>query len=493
MNQTVPALAHEVSSRWPKVSFLFWSVGVCVLAAFWFVFSYGYVEDDSFIHLEFARSVAEGHGFSFNGLVTNGDTAPLWVLILVAIHSLGLEWVECAKLACALGLVSTVLAIWRFALDVTGDAVRGQRLALAAVLVTVLNPYFVHWSFAGMESVTAIGVSLWAIRATFVGKMSWRKSLTGAALLGVGPLLRPELLLLAGICGPVLLWRYGRDAQSGPAARRWPHLMLLAAIMALPLAAWCAYAQVTFGSPIPNTNMAKRGGPLPEIASRLASVYAAGFAVTLALFPLVAASRLLRGKRSPQVLWILAIWPLICAIFYLADHTLVQTRYCLLSMPCLTFATLWLIEDTDRPVLLHATTAAMVLVSLVTVVLTVIPHVQNKKEGVLRYAEVGAFLRDHVPQDAPVAVYAIGELAFKTRHPLVDVGGITRPEVLPYLGDTKASVLWAKRNGARYYISSDVPEPGAVQVFSTSMPFFGWTFSRSKYRSTSHFAVYQLP
>ena len=381
MNQAVAALAYEVSSRWPKLSHLFWSVGACALAVSWFVFSYGYVEDDAFIHLEFARSVAAGHGFSFNGLVTNGDTAPLWVLVLVAIHSLGLEWVESAKLACALGLLSTVMAIWRFAQDVTGDAARGQRLALATVLATVVNPYFVHWSFAGMESVTAIGVSLWAIRATFVGRMSWGKSLTGAALLGVGPLLRPELLLLAGMCGPVLLWRHGRDAQSGPPARRWTRLMLLAAIMALPLAVWCAYAQVTFGSPIPNTNMAKRGGPLPEIAARLASVYTAGFPVTLALFPLAAAARLLRGKRSLAVLWILAIWPVACVIFYLADFTRLCRRVtCLLSMPCLTFATLWLIDDPDRPVLLNASTAAMVLVSLVTVVLTVIPHVTNKKE-----------------------------------------------------------------------------------------------------------------
>lgn len=492
MNQTVPALALG-SRRLPKVSVLFWSAGLCVLAVLWYVFSYGYLEDDAFIHLEFARSVAEGHGFSFNGLVTNGDTAPLWVLVLVAIHSFGLEWVECAKLACALGLVSTVLAIWCFAQDVAGDAVRGQRLALATVLVTVLNPYFVHWSFAGMESVTAIGVSLWAIRATFVGRLSQEKALTGAVLLGIGPLLRPELLLLAGICGPALLWRFGREEHSVPAPRRWTHLMLLVVIMALPLVAWCVYAQLTFGSPIPNTNMAKRGGPLPEIASRLASVYAAGFPVTLALFPLVAAARLLRGKRSSGVLWVLAAWPLGCVIFYLADHTLVQTRYCLLSMPCLTFATLWLIEDPDRPGLLHASTAAMVLVSLVTVVLTVIPHVANKKEGVRRFAEIGAFVRDHVPRDAPVGVYAIGELAFVTRHPLVDVGGITRPEVIPYLNDPKGALLWAKRNGARYYIVAENPEPGAVQVFSTSMPFFGWTFSRAKYRSAGPFAVYRLP
>jgi len=239
--------------------------------------------------------------------------------------------------------------------------------------------------------------------------------------------------------------------------------------------------------------MAKRGGPLPEIAARLASVYVAGFPVTLALFGLAGAARILRGKRAPVVLWVLATWPLVCVAFYLADHTLVQTRYCLLSMPCLTLATLLLIEDLERPTLLRLSAAAMVLASLVTVVLTVIPHIANKKEGVRRFAEIGAFLQDHVPADAPVAVEAIGELAFKTRHPLVDVGGITQTSVIPYLGDSKATLRWAKQNGARYFIADEAPEPGAVQVFSTRMPFFGWTLSRSRYGIAAPFSVYELP
>jgi hypothetical protein len=49
----------------------------------WFIHSWGYWEDDAYIHLEFARSVAAGHGFTFNGKVVYGDTAPLWVFLLV--------------------------------------------------------------------------------------------------------------------------------------------------------------------------------------------------------------------------------------------------------------------------------------------------------------------------------------------------------------------------------------------------------------------------
>ena len=314
-----------------------------------------------------------------------------------------------------------------------------------------------------------------------------------AILLGIGPLLRPELLLLAGIGGPVLLWRYWRFAQGESAALRWTRLATLAFILVLPVAIWCAYGVLTFGSAIPNTNIAKRGGPLAEVAPRLASVYAAGFPLTLGLFPLILATRLLQGKRTPAAVWILAGWPVLCVAFYLADHTLVQTRYCLLSMPSLSIALLWLIEDSNRTTLLRVATAAIVLVSVVTVGLTVVPHVENKKEAVRLFAQIGTYLQDHVPHDAPVAVYAIGELAFKSRHPLVDIGGITRPGVMPYLSDPQATLQWAKRNGARYFIGGMAPEPGAVALFTTSMPFLGWTFKHSLYRSTEPFSVYALP
>ena len=493
MSQPIPALAHDVPGRWPKVNFLFWSVGLAVLSVLWFIYSYGYIEDDAFIHLEFARSVAEGHGFAFNGLITNGDTAPVWVLVLVALHALGIEWIVSAKLACALGFVSTVLALICLVRDLTPRESQFQRLAPAVVAVTVLNPFFVHWSFSGMESVTAVGVSLWAIRAAFVRPASWGGSVLGAVLLGIGPLLRPELLLLAGIGGPVVLWRYWRFAQSDSAALRWARLAALAVLMALPLVIWCVYAQLTFGSPIPNTNVAKRGGPLAETAPRLASVYFAGFPVTLALFPLAVAVHVLEGRRAPLAIWVLALWPVLCVAFYLADHTSVQTRYCLLSMPCLSLVTLWLIGNSERRALLPLATAVMVLVSVATLGLTVIPHVENKKETVRLFAQVGSYLQDQVPKDAPVAVYAIGELAFTSRHPLVDIGGITRPSVIPYMNDPDATLAWAKRNGARYFITSRPPEAGAVLVYSTSMPFLGWTFKHSRYRASEPFRIYKLP
>ncbi|HMH77795.1 MAG TPA: hypothetical protein VK547_14275, partial [Candidatus Udaeobacter sp.] len=39
--------------------------------------------DDSWIHMQFARNLAEGRGFSYNpGVPVSGSTAPLWTLAL---------------------------------------------------------------------------------------------------------------------------------------------------------------------------------------------------------------------------------------------------------------------------------------------------------------------------------------------------------------------------------------------------------------------------
>src|SRR5919197_4892312 len=46
----------------------------------------GFPLDDSWIHLHFARNLAEGAGFAYNpGVPVAGSTAPLWTLLLAAV------------------------------------------------------------------------------------------------------------------------------------------------------------------------------------------------------------------------------------------------------------------------------------------------------------------------------------------------------------------------------------------------------------------------
>jgi hypothetical protein len=469
------------------------SVAICLLIglASWLFYSYGYIEDDAFIHLEFARSVSEGGGFAFNGHVVNGDTAPLWVMLLATLHAAGLGWIASAKVLDVLGILLALTGVWRIVRDLAVMSSSHRFLVPAAVLMIGVNPYFVHWSFSGMEAVTALGVSLWAIWATFLSfDTSWRRISMGAALLSVGPLLRPELLFLGAICGPALLYQSWRiEAKSG-LTRRTIVVISLGTAMALPTLLWAAYAIHAFGAVVPTTNAAKRGGDFVSVATRLASVYLVGFGVTLALIPFVA-GRLMK-PRVPGIIWILLLWPLACAAFYLLDHTSVQTRYCLLSMPCFAIAVLWLLAEARSPAQASGGFAAIMVVSIVELALIVVPHVTNKVRLASNVSTAVEFIRNKLPPDAPIAVYGIGQYAFESRHPLIDMGGITRPGVLPYLNDLPGAIRWARSQGAQYYIGGDPPEADAARVFSYPEPYLGWSFQRSRYDTVTTTGIYRF-
>ena len=468
------------------------SAVIGALALAWAWFSYGYVEDDAFIHLEFARGVADGLGFAFAGSVTNGDTSPLWVLVLVLIHAFGIAWIPAAKIACAAGLALAASGAWRLARDLPRETSTHKLLPLVAVAVTVLSPYFVHWSFSGMEATAALGLSLWAVWAVFLDSLTTRRAVLAACLLALGPLLRPELSVFAALVAPVLLWRSWQAQAGKSVAHRLVYCACLGILMLIPLCAWSWYAVHAFGSVIPNTNTAKRGGAVGAIAARLVQVYAMGFPVTLLLLPFV----LVRGmwrRRTPAAVWVLLLWPAACALFYVVDHTLVQTRYCLLSMASASIAVLWLLARSLHPSRFAAASTAMLVVSLLTVAAIVVPHVHNKVLLRERFSAVSAFIRENISAREPVAVLAIGQIEFESRHPLIDLGGITEPAVDPYLNDRLAVLRWAKAQGANYFVGNDSPEPGATMVFSVQVPYIGWTLSHARYQASEPYSVYRLP
>lgn len=484
--------AARVEPQWGELRITALGGALLVVCAIsWFLFSYGYIEDDGFIHLEFARSIAEGRGYAFNGHVVYGDTAPLWPLLLVAIHAVGFGWVLSAKLACIGGLLVAASGAWQLGRALAGNNPSMQLLPLLALLVTLINPYSAHWSFSGMETLAALGLSFWAISLGLAGQFSATRGTGAAVLLGIGPLLRPELILLSAIAGIPLLWRCWQASSRQAVTQRLAMLATLAVIMALPVLVWAAYAWHTFGALVPNTNRAKQGGAIAEIGPRLLSVYAVGFPVTLVLLPFVAVLRM-QSWRTCVAGAVLLLWPLACIAFYLLDHTSVQTRYALLSMPCMTIAVLWLVA-TARPRWLMPVTAVMLLVAVVTISRIVVPHLENKQKYIQSFAAMSAFLRNHIPSESPVAAFAIGQIAFESRYPLVDIGGITDPSVIPHMANVAETLAWAKAHGARYYVSTEPPQSDAVPVFSAPAPYIGWTFQRSQYESQKPLSLYQLP
>jgi hypothetical protein len=494
-------------SKRPAITTTAWlllglSACVCVV---WFVHALGYWEDDAYIHLEFARSVASGKGFSFNGHIVYGDTSPLWVGLLVAFHALIPGWMAAGKTLTAVAAVFSLSGVFVFSRSLVRNTLSPEAaadFAAAMVLVTVVNPYFGYWAFSGMEALAATGLVCWGLFAVAPRQLPPLRFLLGCILAGLAPVLRPEMSFFTVLVGLVLLDRFLHTPA--PLPRRILMLCAGFAWIAGPARLWAQYAVRTFGMVVPNTNAAKRAGPHDIVAARLLQVYLLGFPVVLvglALLGIWLLWYLLRGRSKsasitpllPAGGWLLFVWTAINCIFYIADHTYVQTRYIFVTAPVLSVALL-AIAVQRWPALYRGLLAFTLLCGVTLATFSTWPLVRNKVEADRIYAQLADFIRT-LPPDAPVADYSIGEAAFLSQHTIIDTGGITRPGILPYMYDTTETrrTAWVYSQGAKYEVIDQPPAPGAVLVWSHAMPSTSWTMHLHPNDGLDHLHVWKLP
>jgi len=494
-----------------------------VWCAGWFFHSRGYWEDDAWIHLEFARSVSRGLGFAFNGRIVAGDSAPLWVFLLVAAHAVVPDWLAAGKLLTVLAAFFGLAGIYAFARRLAQSLPADiARIFPAAILfLTVANPYTCYWIFSGMEPIAAAGLACWVVVMATRQRSSVPSFLLACLLAGIGPLLRPEMFFLAMLLALPLFGQWRRLNVS-------PEVRLLCAVTGLvllagPLLAWSLYSLHTFGHLLPNTNAAKRAGPNESVPRRLVAIYltglplilggvVAGFAYLIRHSSAVASSlhdaaasaiandRAGASPRSPACAlalsvagWMFILWTLVSTLFYCANHTYVQTRYILLTAPGVSAVVLALVLR-RWPVSGRLLYCAALCQSLAVSSLIVVPLVRSKAANCRAVSQLALLMRNELPHDAPVAVYSIGQIAFESEHPIVDTGGITRPGAIPYLNASLDSMaVWAQGEGAEYYIESQRPLPNAVSLFTKEMPYVGWTVHRSQYAETVPVSIWRLP
>jgi len=429
-------------------------VGVIALVALaWLVWTWGYVEDDGFIHLEFAKNVLAGHGFAFDGLSVYADSSPLWVFGLVALGGVGVPLTVAAKVLGVVALGLLLAGVWR-ALSDWG----APRLAAWGALLVVLNPFVLHWAFAGMEAVGGAALAVWLCSYCARGRL-----VPTLVLAGLAPLLRYELAFLSLMAVATLAVQ----------RRDW-RVVLYGALAALPIIAWSVYTATALGSLLPTTGPAKHifQESLAANAIKVVSTMLLGFAVPVLVAPL--------GLRKLRVPWSAWAWPALVLAYYMAGGIAMQTRYalapgCLVIVLALLTAARW-------------SSRALTVVMCTTMVVflfvdgwMVLPTMHNRIAGVALTTAFDAELRARIPADRPIAVFGIGQHALELDNPIIDTGGLTRPGVLQHRATPAETRAWALAEGAACFIDGDEPPPGYTVVARGDLPRIGWFFDRSQY------------
>ncbi len=169
------------------------------------------VMGDAFIHFVFARGIAEGQPFFYNGEFSAGSTSPLWSTLLASLWKIfGNEIVWVVKIFAGFFTALSVLLTFAVAKKIS----RNSKIALATSALVAGSLVFSFWAAKGMEAsfyvCLILGSSLFYLRI-----LETRKSLPFEILLGIilgaAILTRPEAWFFAAFLGIGLLvkksWR----------------------------------------------------------------------------------------------------------------------------------------------------------------------------------------------------------------------------------------------------------------------------------------------
>jgi hypothetical protein len=221
--------------------------------------------DDGWIHLQFARNLAQGRGLSYNpGELVTGSTAPLWTALLALLFPLPGSVILWTKILGVLLYLAGIDATWRLARELE----LGRGLAAMAAGLTLATSWLVWSALSGMEIPLFVLLSLWGMILHLREHARPDRPPFSLAVLAVAVLARPEglLLLLLAVLDRFLSFTGGEEGlRWRPPAPRT--LLAGAAFAACALAGPLLFYAWAGGSILPTTYAAKGGGglhPLPD-------------------------------------------------------------------------------------------------------------------------------------------------------------------------------------------------------------------------------------
>ena len=446
--------AGDAASKILAITLILWSLVV-------FLRAYTSINlplvDDAYITYRYAQNFGDGQGLVYNpGELLLGTTTPGYALLLGISGSIfGSNYIPAiSQLLNALGVLITAGNGLLLAYAVTRNLLIGS--GVAALVLVNYNMLFA--GISGMEATIFLGLVSSGLTLMVYQRWHW-----SALLFGLIPWFRPEGLFVIALFGLHVLF------QSWP-MRRKLGVIALALIPGIILAIGLT---IYYGSPIPQSIIAKRAGLYPH-SLRYTVEWMSEY-VNQAFEPLVPTDRIARVRservfplslvfsttfltgttilalywiiKHARMLWMLPILNLILLLFFATSRTNIFEHYYALIEPLLLICW-WIALYVVIRYMLHFMRISSAVAIFLAFGIVFIPQAQKlysrdlSSQGLLNeptvmrmiaYDDLAHALLPHLPPDTTIAMPEIGVLGYVLDElQIMDTGGLVTTEAVDY-------------------------------------------------------------
>ncbi|HEY3476292.1 MAG TPA: hypothetical protein VGK56_16885 [Anaerolineales bacterium] len=417
-------------------------------------FRVGFPLDDAWIHLTYARNLAEHGEWAFQvGERSAGSTSPLWTALLSIGFLINLAPYVWTYL---LGWVVLSL-VGIFAEHFTRRLVPAYQARIPWAGLFFVFAWHLSWSaVSGMETLLHGLIILLVLGALHTGS---RRYLALGMLTGLSVWVRPDGLTLIG---PILLVAVLSERTGHLRGEAILKTLIGFGSLILP---YVLFNLALSGNPMPNTFYAKQAeyqsywmskSILDRVLDYLGPILASPFVVLIpaAVGWLAKRIRAHDWGTLASLLWVTGY----IAVYFISLPAYQHGRYIIPAFP---IVYLWGIAGFLEFVYSARSNRRIVFIwQALTVALCLvfawIGARQNAADVLWVESEIVAtakWVDQNIPADARLAVHDIGALGYHVDNPIVDLAGLINPDVIPFIRDEAQLAQYLNSKSVDYLIT----------------------------------------
>jgi arabinofuranosyltransferase len=426
----------------------------------------GFPLDDPWIHLTFARNLAEYGSFSYykNEIVTAGSTSPLYTFILAAGFFVTRNEMILSYVLGILFFAASVFAFYRL----SGNLFEKENwLAISAATIFVLDRWMNFISVTGMETTLFIFMLI----ACFYYYRK-RKAVLFGLTLGLTFWTRPDAIAFIGaVAADYIIFLYFK--KKSPKENDFPEfekrdLVKAGLAFGILMTAYFAMNLHLSGSLLPNTYEAKLTYYTPEFRSRAEFLknevwgYFTESSYLILIVPFLIALLKITGDSAKLhynkfLLPVIFIFALIFIYWYKLPYAHRFGRY---MMPIIPFYILTFVYGT-RVFFLYlykyyreknSVNNLNYILLGIAVAYSGISYYKQKDLYAeqthhisIRQVATAKWLKENTPESSVIATHDVGAIAYYSDRKIVDVAGLINPEFIKRLLDKNFSTFMVEQ------------------------------------------------